>query len=93
MRFPRNFEIPPALRTRGNADLAIMRNVVDFFGIWETCHKACRRGKTCASPTIACFDTNAERLRELLEALAEWPRLEGPREEADLKGPVGELFD
>jgi hypothetical protein len=92
-RIRRNFEIPPELRTRGNADRAIMRSVVDLFGIWETCHKACRRRKACASPTIACFDVNCETLREQLEALAAWPRLDGPREESDLGQPVGELFD
>jgi hypothetical protein len=82
-----------AAATRGEADLKLMRAVIGFLGGWATCTKACRRARRCASPSVACFDENLESIRDQLEELAAWPRLDGPREPADLARPVVELFD
>jgi hypothetical protein len=90
---PAPSSLPPELRTRGNADIMLMRSIIGFLGAWAHCRKACRRHKRCASPAVACFDANIETIREQLEALAAWPRLDGPRDPAALNERVDKLFD
>ncbi len=81
--------LPPEFQTRGNADIMMMRSIVGFLGLWENCRKACRRRKGCASPDVACFDPNREQIAAQLEALAAWPRLDGPRDREAENGLVG----
>jgi hypothetical protein len=83
----------PAPHTRGAVDIKIMRSIIGFLGTWQHCCAACRRHKRCASPAVACFDVNLETIRETLENLAEWPRLDGPRQPDEANGPVGDLLD
>ncbi len=79
--------------TRGEADRRLMRTIVDFCVIWHDCHRACRRRKGCASPTVRCFDYNIERVRTYTQRLADWPRIDGPRELDELVEPVDDLLD
>lgn len=79
--------------TRGQLDIALMRCIIGFLGTWRGCFRACRRMKGCADPTCACFDLNRENIQEMLTEIAEWPRLDGPREEDVASGPPGALFD
>ena len=84
---------PPPPLTRGEADIAIMRAIMDMAGMWRGCYRACRRKKGCASPGVKCFDHNIERVRDFTRDLADWPRLDGPRELDELVEPVTELFE
>jgi hypothetical protein len=84
---------PSRLILRGEADRMLMRKIVNFFGVWAWCYRSCRRHKGCASPTVKCFDHNIETARKILQQLADWPRLDGPRELDDLVEPVEDLFD
>ena len=84
---------PPQVLTRGAADLILMRKIVDLFETWRGCHRACRRGKGCASPTVRCFDHNIETARKILDELASWRRLDGPREFEEVVRPVDEFID
>ncbi len=81
---------PTRLILRGEADRMVMRQLVNMFGVWRWCHRNCRRHKGCASPTVVCFDYNIETARETIERLANWPRLDGPRELDELLEPVGD---
>jgi hypothetical protein len=85
--------LPPEFRTRRIVDIMLMRHIIDFMGSWKECRPACRRAKGCASPTVVCFDLNRDAIREHLEAMAAWRRLEGPREPEEENAPVTELFD
>jgi hypothetical protein len=85
--------LPAGRMTRGEADLMLMREIVNLFAAWEGCYRACRRHKSCVSPTVHCFDHNIETVREGLRRLADWPRLDGPREPDELAAPVDDLFD
>jgi hypothetical protein len=73
--------------------MKLMRAIVGFLGGWAECSKACRRARRCASPSVGCFDANLDAIRAQLEALADWPRLEGPRDPAELGRPVEFLLD
>ena len=84
--------LPPEYRTRGVADIMVMRSIVRFLGAWENCNPACRRHKRCASRAVACFDLNREGIRASLEALAEWRRLDGPRSPEEGAAPVGNVL-
>ena len=95
---PRRIRIPSPLpqefRTREIADIKIMRLIARTMGFPETCHRAaCRRKRSCASPTVACFDENIEVVREFAEGLADWARLDGPRDPAEFDRPVTKLLD
>ena len=83
---------PPAL-TRAEADIEIMLALMNMVGMWRVCYRACRRRKACASPDVKCFDHNIERVRALVDDLAGWRRLDGPRPLAERVEPVDELFD
>jgi hypothetical protein len=85
--------LPPVHRTRGVADIMLMRSIVGFIGAWEACRPACRRHKRCASPMVECFDLNREAIRAHLTELNEWRRLDGPREPDELTRPIATLFD
>lgn len=84
---------PSRLILRGEADRILMRQIMNLFGMWGWCYRSCRRHKGCASPTVKCFDHNIDAVRRILEGLAEWPRLDGPRELDELVEPVDDLFD
>jgi hypothetical protein len=84
---------PPAALTRGEADRILMRKIVDMFETWRWCYRPCRRRKGCASATVRCFDHNIETAGNILERLANWRRLDGPRELDELVEPVGEFVD
>jgi hypothetical protein len=86
-------DLPPALATRANADIMLMRLLVNFLDAWKNCGPRCRRARCCTDPTAACFDLNAERIRAIFEAIADWPRFDGPRDPEDAAGPIGDLFD
>jgi hypothetical protein len=92
-RPPRPRVLPPELRTRAVADLMMMRSIVGFLGSWQYCERACKRQRGCANPNVACFDRNRERIRDYLERLADWPRLDGPREPDVAAGPIGDILD
>jgi hypothetical protein len=85
--------LPPALATRGNADILLMRSLVNFLEFWRRCTPRCRRAQCCADPAAACFDANAERIQEIFADIADWPRFDGPRDPEDEAGPIGELFE
>ena len=86
--------LPAELRTRGNADLRLMRLIVNFAGVWIDCYPACRRAGRCAHPLVPCFDPNADALHDMFVALTEWPRFDGPRDPEEDAAPVtGDLFD
>lgn len=86
--------LPPELATRRIADIRIMRLIARTMGFPETCRRAaCRRKRSCASPTVACFDENIEAVRDFAHGLADWARLDGPRGPEELDRPVTELFD
>jgi hypothetical protein len=85
--------LPPQCRTRGSADLMVMRAIIGFLGTWSRCGKACRRKKGCASPTVECFDPNIALIRADLDALAAWRRLDGPRPPAERDRPARVLID
>jgi hypothetical protein len=76
--------------TRRDADLMVMRSIVELMGAYRTCVPACRRHRRCASATVACFDLNSEKLQDILEELATWRRFEGPRSPEEEARPVGE---
>ena len=80
---------------RAEADRMAMRDIVNFFGVWGWCHRKCRRRKGCASPTVMCFDYNIATARKMLGEMANWRRLDGPRDPDDLLQPVKpeDLFD
>jgi hypothetical protein len=80
---------------RGEADRMAMREIVNFFGAWHDCYRKCRRAKACASPTVHCFDFNIATARKMLTEIANWRRLDGPRDPDDLLEPVKpeDLFD
>jgi hypothetical protein len=80
---------------RAEADRMAMRDIVDFFGVWAWCYRRCRRQKGCASPTVVCFDHNIATARKILHDIANWRRLDGPRQPEDLLDPVKpeDLFD
>ena len=78
---------------RGEADRMLMRQIVNFLEAWHGCDRACRRHKGCASPTVKCFDHNIEIARKVLGRLADWSRLDGPREVDELVEPVQDLLD
>lgn len=95
---PRKVRIPSPLpaefRTREIADIRIMRLIARTMGFPETCHRAaCRRKRSCASPTVACFDENIDAVRNFADGLAGWTRLDGPRPPEDLDQPITELLD
>ena len=92
-RPPRPRILPPELRTRAVADLMIMRSIVGFLGRWQYCSRACKRQRGCADPNVECFDRNREVIRDYLERLADWPRLDGPRNPDAAAGPIGDILD
>lgn len=79
--------------TRGQADRLMMRAIMDMNFVWVSCHRACRRKKSCASPDVWCFDQNIDQVREFTFRLARWRRLDGPREPHELVQPAGDLID
>jgi len=79
--------------TRAEADIVLMRQIVGFFATWRSCHASCRRAKRCTSPTVACFDRNSGRFQATFEALADWPRLDGPRDPDELDRPAYDTYD
>ena len=93
LSLPREPHLPPEMRTRGVADITIMRSIVGFLGGWVECNARCRRHKRCASPTVECFDRNIDEIAATLEALACWRRLDGPRGPEEEARPVGVLID
>ena len=90
---PREPRLPPEMRTRGIADVTIMRSIVGFLGLWADCRATCRRHKRCASPTVECFDRSIDEICTTLEALAVWRRLDGPRDPEEDAEPVRVLID
>ena len=82
--------LPPRSPTRRDADLMLMRSIVDLVGAFKKCAPACRRHKRCASSTVACFDANSETIQDVLEDLATWRRFDGPRPPDEDAAPVGE---
>jgi hypothetical protein len=78
---------------RKHADIEVMRAIMDLACMWSVCYRACRRRKSCASPTVRCFDHNLERVRKFTADLADWPRLDGPRDPDDLLEPADDPFD
>ena len=78
---------------RAQADIEIMRTLMDLAGMWHGCYRVCRRRKSCASPVVKCFDYNIERVREFTQRLADWPRLDGPRDLDELVEPVDDPLD
>ena len=85
--------LPPELRTREITDIRLMRWIVNFIGCWDGCSRACRRKRGCASLTVKCFDPNIAMIQEVLTDMANWRRLEGPRDPEELEEVATELFD
>ena len=76
------------LRARAAAEVYVlirMRAIADMVKAWDVCGRpACRRGYRCRTKDVACFDEHADELRMRMEELAEWPRFDGPLDDAAL---------
>ena len=91
-RPPRPSILPPELRTRAVADLMMMRSIVGFIG---SCNIASvPASASAAAPTpMSVLRRNRDRIRDYLERLADWPRLDGPRDPDAAAGSIGDILD
>ena len=76
------------LRARAAAEVYVrirMRAIADMVHAWNLCGRpACQRASACRAKDVACFDKHADELRMRMEELAEWPRFDGPFDDAAL---------
>jgi hypothetical protein len=76
------------LRARDFARACVAERCREIAGVvrfWSVCDlPACRRSRACRSAAPQCFDEQADEMRDRLEDLLEWPRLDGPLDDAAL---------